>query len=100
MDVELKDSTINSFLIEGFQKNIPLIDIFTLLTKQVDDIKKLTFFHEPMDYISNNCKFQVDFANHESLIKAKLILNAQNLNNLFDSKGQKIKISECQLNKI
>ena len=99
MDVEVKDSTINSFLIEGFQKNIPLIDIFTLLTKQVDDIKKLTFFHEPMDYISNNCKFQVDFANHESLIKAKLILNAQNLNNLFDSKGQKIKISECQLNK-
>ena len=46
MDVEVKDSTINSFLIEGFQKNIPLIDIFTLLTKQVDDIKKLTFFHD------------------------------------------------------
>ena len=45
MDVEVKDSTINSFLIEGFHKNIPLIDIFTLLTKEVDDIKKLTFFH-------------------------------------------------------
>ena len=98
MEVEVKDSSINSFLIEGFSKNIPLIDIFILLTKQVNDINKITFFHEPMNYISNNCKFQVDFANHESLMKAKLILNAQNLNNLFESKGQKIKISECLLN--
>ena len=98
MEVEVKDSSINSFLIEGFSKNIPLIDIFILLTKQVNYINKITFFHEPMNYISNTCKFQVDFANHESLVKAKLILNAQNLNNLFESKGQKIKISECQLN--
>ena len=99
MDIEVKDSAINSFLIEGFPKNIPLIDIFTLLSKQVNDINKITFFHEPMNYVSNNCKYQVDFANHESLVKAKLILNAQNLNNLFESKGQKIKISECLLNK-
>ena len=84
MEVEVKDSSINSFLIEGFSKNIPLIDIFILLTKQVNDNNKITFFHEPMNYISNNCKFQVDFANHESLMKAKLILNAQNLNNLFE----------------
>ena len=98
MDVDVKDSTINSFIIEGFTKNIPLIDIFTLLTKQVDDIKKITIFHDPINIISNNCKCQVDFSNHESLVKAKLILNAQNLNNLFNINGQKIRISECLIN--
>ena len=98
MEVDVKDSTINSFIIEGFTKNIPLIDIFTLLTKQVDDIKKITIFHDPINIISNSCKCQVDFTNHESLVKAKLILKAQNLNNLFNISGQKIKISECLLN--
>ena len=98
MDVEVKDSTINSFMMEGFPKNMPLIDIFTLLTKQVNDVQKITFFHDPINYISSNCKCKVDFLNHDSLIKAKLILNAQNLNNLFNTKDQKIRISECLLN--
>ena len=99
MDIEVNDSAINSFLIEGFSKNIPLIDIFILLSKQVNDIKKITFYHDPINYISNNSKCQVDFSNHDSLLKAKLILNAQNLNNLFNSKEPKIRISECQLNR-
>ena len=99
MDIEVNDSTINSFMIEGLSKNIPLIDIFILLSKQVNDIKKITFYHDPINYISKNCKCQVDFANHDSLLKAKLILNAENLNKLLNSKEPKIRISECQLNR-
>ena len=53
MDVEVKDSTINSFMMEGFPKNMTLIDIFTLLTKQVNDVQKITFFHDPINYISS-----------------------------------------------
>ena len=61
MDIEVNDSTINSFMIEGLSKNIPLIDIFILLSKQVNDIKKITFYHDPINYITSNCKCQVDF---------------------------------------
>ena len=98
MDIEVKDSSINSFMIEGLSKKIPLIDIFILLSKQVNDIKKITFLHEPINYISNDFKCQVDFTNHDSLIKAKLILKALNLNNLFNTKEPKIRISDCLLN--
>ena len=97
MDIEVNNSSINSLMIEGLTKKIPLIDIFILLSKQVNDIKKITFFHHPINYFSKNCKCQVDFENHDSLLKAKLILNAQNLNNLFNSEEPKIRISECQL---
>ena len=99
MDIEVNSSTINSLMIEGLTNKIPLIDIFILLSKQVNDIKKITFFHDPMNYIASNCKCQIDFENHESLIKAKLILNTQNLNNLFNIKEPKIRISECELNR-
>ena len=99
MDIEVNSSSINSLMIEGLTNKIPLIDIFILLSKQVNDIKKITFFHDPINYITSNCKCQVDFENHESLLKAKLILNTQNLNNLFNIKEPKIRISESQLNR-
>ena len=99
MNRDVKDSTINSFIIEGLSTKTPLIDIFILLTKQVNDIKKITITHDPINYISNNCKCLVDFNNHDSLLKAKFILQSQNLNNLFNTYDQKIKISECMVNR-
>ena len=41
MDIEVNSSTINSLMIEGLTNKIPLIDIFILLSKQVNDIKKI-----------------------------------------------------------
>ena len=40
MELEINDSSINSFIIEGLSRETPLIDIFVLLIKQLKGIKK------------------------------------------------------------
>ena len=97
MDLEINDSTIDSFIIEGLSRKTPLIDIFVLLTKQLKGIKKITVTHHPTNYTSNDCKCQVDFINHEYLCMAKSTLKSPNiLNNLFNENDNKIKIIECK----
>ena len=97
MEVEINDSAIDSFIIEGVSRKTPLIDIFVLLTKQLKGIKKITISHDPIDYNSDDCKCQVDFLNHEYYAIAKSNLKSPNLlNNLFNEKEKKIKIKECQ----
>ena len=97
MEIEINDSTIDSFIIEGLSKTTPLIDIFVLLTKQLKGIKKITVAHDPINYISDDCKCQVDFINHEYYTMAKSILKSPNLlNNLFNENKKQIKIKECK----
>ena len=96
MELEINDSVIDSFIIEGLSETTPLIDIFVLLTKQLKGIKKITVAHEPLNYISGDCKCQVDFINHEYYLMAKSILKSPNLlNNLFNDNKKQIKIKEC-----
>ncbi len=95
MDIEVNDSTIDSFMIEGLSQKTPLIDIFVLLTKQLKGIKKITIGHDPINYVSDDCKCQVDFLNHEFLSIAKSTLKSPNiLNNLFNENDKQIKIIE------
>ena len=97
MESEVNDSVIDSFIIEGLSKQIPLIDIFVLLTKQIKGIKKITVAHDPINYASNECICQVDFLNHEFYSIAKSTLKSPNLlNNLFNESDRKIKIRECK----
>ena len=97
MELEVNDSVIDSFIIEGLSKQTPLIDIFVLLTKQIKGIKKITVAHDPINYGSNECICQVDFLNHELYSNAKSTLSSPNLlNNLFNESDRKIKIKECQ----
>ena len=97
MDVEVNDSAIDSFILEGLSQKTPLIDIFVLLTKKLKGIKKITIGHDPLNYVSDNCKCQVDFINHEYLANAKTILKSPNiLNNLFNENENQIKMIECQ----
>ena len=97
MEIEINDSVIDSFILEGLSRKTPLIDIFVLLTKQLKGIKKITISHDPINYNSDDCKCQVDFLNHEYYSMAKSTLKSPNLlNNLFNEKAKKIKIKECQ----
>ena len=97
MELEINDSSINSFIIEGLSRETPLIDIFVLLIKQLKGIKKITISHDPINYNSSDCQCQVDFLNHEYLSMAKSTLKSPNLlNNLFNESDKKIKIKECK----
>ena len=97
MELEINDSSINSFIIEGLSRETPLIDIFVLLIKQLKGIKKITISHDPINYNSSDCQCQVDFLNHEYLLMAKSTLKSPNLlNNLFNESDKKIKIKECK----
>ena len=97
MEIEINDSAIDSFLIEGVSRKIPLIDIFVLLIKQLKGIKKITISHDPINYNSDDCMCQIDFLNHEYYTKAKSTLKSPNLlTNLFNEKEKKIKIKDCQ----
>ena len=97
MELEINDSSINSFIIEGLSREAPLIDIFVLLIKQLKGIKKITISHDPINYNSSECQCQVDFLNHEYLSMAKSTLKSPNLlNNLFNERDKKIKIKECK----
>ena len=97
MELEINDSAIDSFIIEGLSRKTPLIDIFVLLIKQLKGIKRITISHDPINYNSTECLCQVDFLNHEYLSMAKSTLKSPNLlNNLFNEKEKKIKIKECK----
>ena len=61
MELEINDSSINSFIIEGLSIETLLIDIFVLLIKQLKGIKKMTISHDPINHNSSDCQCRVDF---------------------------------------
>ena len=96
MENEVKDSAINSLILDGISSKIPFIDIFINLYKKLKGIKKISLTHHPITYTSNNHKCKLYFNNHESYLIAKEQLKSSSiLSNIFPENGSEIKVLEC-----